>query len=466
MEYRTWPDYALPARTGSVYYDWLVKIVGFNPHGNPMVNRPPRHVYFPKASTYVKFTSRKMLMKLLVSKQLRVNTVTWMVYKNKRYVVAVREEKHKKCVAPLCMVEQNQDGYHGYCCNLCWNATVSEDALEVLPVNHEHEKHCITHGRSNPRFEPMCEHMPMLNANEVKDRMFAYEAALAIVGDWVEVPPDGPNDDGDARGGQGADSSKGRRDKNDESESGHRQQGGDTTGGSGNMPTGNATTQCGAASCPEPEPMDIEVVCEVCNRRYPGERFPFARCNFCGDAPSFHHGRCCPEKAVLIARTFLYEYQQHLWDGVRLPQWKLDGQGYRWEEEIWRRFIDAYGSDYTEVDMENLQQHLYRVRESLAAQDTMFPYKFEAFDARGRRIPSEHRDDDSSCACSFCNGRGEFAPSASFNSSETDSCDLDRVLQRVNKEYEMWEEMRNERPEQVPINPDWMSDIFPKTSKA
>ena len=69
VEYRTWPDYALPARKGSTYYDWLVKIVGFNPHGNPMVNRPPRHVYFPKASTYVKFTPRKMLMKLLVSKQ-------------------------------------------------------------------------------------------------------------------------------------------------------------------------------------------------------------------------------------------------------------------------------------------------------------------------------------------------------------------------------------------------------------
>ena len=25
-------------------------------------------------------------------------------------------------------------------------------------------------------------------------------------------------------------------------------------------------------------------------------RVPFAKCNYCGDSPSYHHGRCCPWK--------------------------------------------------------------------------------------------------------------------------------------------------------------------------
>ena len=33
--------------------------------------------------------------------------------------------------------------------------------------------------------------------------------------------------------------------------------------------------------------------CRICGDY---ARVPFARCNFCGDAPSFHHGRCCPMK--------------------------------------------------------------------------------------------------------------------------------------------------------------------------
>ena len=32
--------------------------------------------------------------------------------------------------------------------------------------------------------------------------------------------------------------------------------------------------------------------CEYCGRPSPG--IPFARCNFCGARPSWHHGRCCP----------------------------------------------------------------------------------------------------------------------------------------------------------------------------
>ena len=129
VEYKTWPDYALPARRGTAYYDWLVNIVGFNPNGNTMVKRKPRHVYFPKAITYVKYTPKKMLMKMLVSKQLRVNTVTWIEHKRKLYVAAVREERHKKCVAPKCLVPQHQDGYLGYCCDMCWHNTLSGDEL-------------------------------------------------------------------------------------------------------------------------------------------------------------------------------------------------------------------------------------------------------------------------------------------------------------------------------------------------
>jgi len=37
-------------------------------------------------------------------------------------------------------------------------------------------------------------------------------------------------------------------------------------------------------------------VCEFCGRCYPGEQFPFPQCRFCGDSPSWHHGRCCLER--------------------------------------------------------------------------------------------------------------------------------------------------------------------------
>ena len=33
--------------------------------------------------------------------------------------------------------------------------------------------------------------------------------------------------------------------------------------------------------------------CCICGRF---ARVPFAECNYCGDAPSYHHGRCCPWK--------------------------------------------------------------------------------------------------------------------------------------------------------------------------
>ena len=36
--------------------------------------------------------------------------------------------------------------------------------------------------------------------------------------------------------------------------------------------------------------------CEVCERSFPGEVFPFERCWYCKATPSFHHGRCCREQ--------------------------------------------------------------------------------------------------------------------------------------------------------------------------
>jgi hypothetical protein len=34
----------------------------------------------------------------------------------------------------------------------------------------------------------------------------------------------------------------------------------------------------------------------ICNLCLQYANVPFFKCNFCGDSPSFHHGRCCPEK--------------------------------------------------------------------------------------------------------------------------------------------------------------------------
>ena len=36
--------------------------------------------------------------------------------------------------------------------------------------------------------------------------------------------------------------------------------------------------------------------CEFCGVTSPG--IPFASCWYCGDEPSWHHGRCCPRKPV------------------------------------------------------------------------------------------------------------------------------------------------------------------------
>ena len=36
--------------------------------------------------------------------------------------------------------------------------------------------------------------------------------------------------------------------------------------------------------------------CEYCGWWHPRSPFPFPRCNLCGAAPSYHHGRCCPRR--------------------------------------------------------------------------------------------------------------------------------------------------------------------------
>ena len=36
--------------------------------------------------------------------------------------------------------------------------------------------------------------------------------------------------------------------------------------------------------------------CEYCNEALPGEALPFVECEFCRMRPSFHHGRCCPQR--------------------------------------------------------------------------------------------------------------------------------------------------------------------------
>ena len=36
--------------------------------------------------------------------------------------------------------------------------------------------------------------------------------------------------------------------------------------------------------------------CEFCTDKVNPQIFPYNRCSFCGASPSYHHGRCCPEK--------------------------------------------------------------------------------------------------------------------------------------------------------------------------
>ena len=42
-------------------------------------------------------------------------------------------------------------------------------------------------------------------------------------------------------------------------------------------------------------PMD-RFGCDYCGWWHPNSPFPFPSCNFCGETPSYHHGRCCPLK--------------------------------------------------------------------------------------------------------------------------------------------------------------------------
>ena len=40
--------------------------------------------------------------------------------------------------------------------------------------------------------------------------------------------------------------------------------------------------------------------CEFCHQLYDGETLPFQYCRYCGDAPSHHHGRCCPQRPAYL----------------------------------------------------------------------------------------------------------------------------------------------------------------------
>ena len=51
------------------------------------------------------------------------------------------------------------------------------------------------------------------------------------------------------------------------------------------------------------EPEEKGAVCEICHEKHGDEEFPFQKCWKCGDAPSWHHGRCCPAgKASITPR--------------------------------------------------------------------------------------------------------------------------------------------------------------------
>jgi len=53
---------------------------------------------------------------------------------------------------------------------------------------------------------------------------------------------------------------------------------------------GNGDEYCLPCGPQQPEPADVDPVCEVC---LTFARVPYRFCSFCGDAPSYHHGRCC-----------------------------------------------------------------------------------------------------------------------------------------------------------------------------
>ena len=55
--------------------------------------------------------------------------------------------------------------------------------------------------------------------------------------------------------------------------------------------------------------------CEYCGWWHPNSPFPFPNCNLCGARPSYHHGRCCPQRprnpsrlCTLCLRGGDYEY--------------------------------------------------------------------------------------------------------------------------------------------------------------
>ena len=61
--------------------------------------------------------------------------------------------------------------------------------------------------------------------------------------------------------------------------------------------------QDGSLTTPPQDPTaPVPRSCEICRQLYDGETLPFEHCRYCGDTPSYHHGRCCPRRA-----TYLYQ---------------------------------------------------------------------------------------------------------------------------------------------------------------
>ena len=56
--------------------------------------------------------------------------------------------------------------------------------------------------------------------------------------------------------------------------------------------------------------------CSIC-RQF--ARVPFAHCDYCGASPSYHHGRCCPEKRPKVAAGTAPRRRRHRRRGVLLP---------------------------------------------------------------------------------------------------------------------------------------------------
>ena len=52
-----------------------------------------------------------------------------------------------------------------------------------------------------------------------------------------------------------------------------------------------------------PEPVD-NYGCEICRWWSNGSPFPFPNCIYCGERPTYHHGRCCPQNPYNLSGPY------------------------------------------------------------------------------------------------------------------------------------------------------------------